>query len=69
MTQKELLYCEDAVGHEQNIIAVIEDTIERIEEESLKTFLEAELEGHKQTQEELIEMLEGKANEWSNING
>ena len=63
MTQKELLYCEDAIGHEQNIIAVINDTIERVEEQSLKEFLENELQGHKQTEQELIEMLEEKANE------
>ena len=33
MTQKELLYLEDAIGHEKNIISIVEDTKERLEDE------------------------------------
>ena len=35
MTQKELLYLEDAIGHEQNIISIIEEKIEKLVDEKL----------------------------------
>ena len=63
MTQKELLYFEDAIGHEENIIAVCEDTIKRLSDESLITFMESEVEKHKETHNKLIRLLEEKSNE------
>ena len=69
MTQKELLYLEDAIGHEKNIISIVEDTKERLEDEELKEFLESELQEHNNTLESLMSKLEASANEWSNING
>jgi len=63
MTQKELLYLEDAIGHEQNIIAICKDTIERLQDENLKLFLESELDKHIGTKNELMNMLEVKSNE------
>ena len=69
MTQKELLYYEDAVGHEGNIITILNDSIERIESEELKTFLKGEVEIHKTLKENLIKLMEEKVNEWSSING
>ena len=69
MTQKELLYLEDAVGHEENIIAVCEDTIGRLSDENLISFLSNEVEKHKSMKNKLINMLEEKSNEWSNIDG
>ena len=62
MTQKELLYVEDAIGHENIIIKVCQNTIENLDDEKLISFLENELKGHKSMKEKLIEMLEEKAN-------
>ena len=69
MTQKELAYIEDAVGHESNIIKILDETIKNIEDERLKNFLQTELSEHTKTKEKLICKLEEKANAWSIING
>lgn len=69
MTQKELLYVEDAVGHETNIIKILQETIKNIEDENLISFLENKLETHTSMKEKLINKLEGIANVWSIING
>lgn len=69
MTQKELAYVEDAVGHESNIIKILEETIKNIEDERLKNFLQTELSEHTKTKEKLISKLEGMSNVWSTING
>ena len=45
MTQKELLYVEDAIGHEQNVGAIVSDAISKLEDKTLKTFLKSELTG------------------------
>lgn len=58
MTQKELLYVEDAIGHEKNIISICEETINMLEDESLITFLKSELKKHKAMKEKLINELE-----------
>ena len=42
MTQKELLYVEDAIGHEQNVSAIVSDAISKLEDKTLKTFLKNE---------------------------
>ena len=62
MTQKELLYVEDAVGHEQNIIKICEETINMLEDENLIQFMEQQKESHMQMKEKLINMLEVKSN-------
>ena len=40
MTQKELLYFEDAVGHECSIISILEDTKNKLEDSSLVDFID-----------------------------
>ena len=62
MTQKELLYVEDAVGHEKNIIKILQETIKNIQDEKLISFLENKLETHVSMKEKLISKLEGTAN-------
>lgn len=62
MTQKELAYVEDAVGHESNIIKILEQTIKNIEDERLKNFLQTELSEHTKTKEKLISKLEEMSN-------
>ena len=39
MTEKELLYVEDAILHEKNIIAICNETINFLEDENLVSFL------------------------------
>ena len=65
MTQKELLYMEDAVGHESNIIQILEESINNLEDENLISFMKSELNIHKEIKEYLINKLEEKSNEWS----
>ena len=63
MTQKELLYLEDAVGHEDNIIKIAEDMIENLSDENLISFMQGELDSHMSIKNELINLLEVKVNE------
>ena len=63
MTQKELLYLEDAIGHENSIIKICEDIVNNLEDQNLVTFMQNELSIHKTTKENLINMLEVKAHE------
>ena len=63
MTQKELSYLEDAIGHEDNIIKICNESINLLQDESLKSFLEEEKDGHISMKEKLMNFLEEKANE------
>lgn len=63
MTQKELLYMEDAVGHEKNIISIINESISYLEDEKLVSFLEQELKKHQSMEKKLLNVMEDKANE------
>ncbi len=63
MTQKELLYVEDAIGHEISLEKILEDSISNMEDESLKEFFEQEKEIHQKRKELLLELLEVKCNE------
>jgi hypothetical protein len=62
MTQKELLYVEDAIGHEQNLISILENTITNLEDKSLVSFLKKEIKKHMTYKTKLMNMLEDKAN-------
>ena len=63
MTQKELAYVEDAIGHETNIIKICEDLVKNMEEESLVTFIHSEITKHTSMKEKLMNLLEVKSNE------
>ncbi len=63
MTQKELLYFEDAIGHEKNIIKICQNIIDNLENEDLVSFMENEVEKHTTLKEKLLNVLEEKANE------
>lgn len=69
MTQKELLYLEDAVGHESNIISIIGEIVNNLSDENLVAFMNMELEKHESMKENLLNMLKEKANDGSTING
>lgn len=63
MTQKELAYVEDAIGHENNIISICKETIKNLQDQNLITFLEGELNNHVSMKNRLMDMLEAKSNE------
>ena len=63
MTEKELLYLEDAIKHESNIISIITDTINNLEDEKIKDFMENKLNEHIAFKVELVSFLEEYANE------
>lgn len=63
MTEKELLYVEDAIGHEQNIISIINESLKNLEDENLINFMEDEKEGHNTTLDNLINKLKEETNE------
>ena len=68
MTQKELLYVEDAIEHENNLIKILSDTKARLQDENLISLIENHINTHTTIKEELTSKLEVKANEWSIIN-
>lgn len=63
MTQKELLYIEDAIGHEDNIICICNETSCMLEDEELISFMNEEVKKHTKTKNMLMKLLEDKANE------
>lgn len=63
MTKKELLYLEDAIKHEENMICFLNNCISNLEDDELVSFLDKEIEKHESFKDELLEFLEVKANE------
>ena len=63
MTQKELLYVEDAVGHESSIIKILNKSLEFLEDDKLITFINEEIEKHEDLKQGLLNLLEDEANE------
>ncbi len=62
MTQKELLYFEDAIGHERNIIKIIESMINSLTDEKLISFMKNELNNHTNLKNNLMNTLGDEAN-------
>ena len=63
MTEKELSYVEDAIGHEQNIIKICNESVNNLQDDALKSFMLKEIEGHNENMNSLMHLLEVKANE------
>ena len=63
MTQKELSYVEDAIGHESSIIEILNYESDNLEDENLISFINSELNKHNEIKERLMSLLEEKANE------
>ena len=63
MTQKELSYLEDAIGHEDNIIKICSETLNYSEDDSLIDFMDKEIKNHSKMKSKLMEMMEEKSNE------
>jgi hypothetical protein len=63
MTQKELLYLEDAIHHEHILINICNETINQLEDEDLISFIENEISIHEVNKKNLMELMEECANE------
>ena len=63
MTQKELLYVEDAIGHESSIIEIIKESINSMDDDGLISYLESDLNKHVDLKNRLTNLLEEKTNE------
>lgn len=63
MTQKELSYMEDAIKHEQNLASIIEESINLLDDENLVSFMQKQMNNHKDMQKKLMMLLEEKADE------
>jgi hypothetical protein len=63
MTQKELLYVEDAIGHEKSIVSICNEIIKCLKDAKLKAFLKKEVKKHEQMQKKLMNLLGDLANE------
>ena len=63
MTQKELAYVEDAIGHETNIIDICNETLNMLEDENLMSFIRKEIKKHENMKEKLLNVLEVKCDE------
>ena len=63
MTEKELLYVEDAIGHEENVIAYLNDTLNDLEDKSLIKFVSEEMKKHEKLRTKLITVLEDSLDE------
>ena len=63
MTQKELLYVEDACKHEMNIINICQSIKSNLEDLTLINFIDKEIKKHESMHEKLINLLEEKTNE------
>lgn len=63
MTQKECLYVEDAIGHEQVMIQVLTEGEKQLQEKALKNYVNEEIKTHKQIIKELKKVLEESRNE------
>ena len=63
MTQKELLYVEDAIGHENSIIEILTESINSMDDDKLINFLENDLKKHEDIKNKLFNLLEVKSNE------
>ena len=64
MTQKELLYFEDAIGHLGNIDKLLNDFTEKVIDDQIKKFLLDEQKKLLELKSDLINVLGGNANGW-----
>ena len=63
MTQKDLLYMEDAIKHEENLTTICEYYAEIIEDNNLKSFIKNQAKKHTKLKQKLLNVMEDIANE------
>ena len=64
MSQKELLYIEDAINHERALQSICIESTSFLEDASLADFLLKEIKKHESMEKKLMKELEGAINEW-----
>ena len=57
MTEKELLYVEDALGHEQHFQSEWQNTTQRLQDEDLKRFTHEQQQKHHQIFQSFYDLL------------
>ena len=62
-TQKELAYFEDAIGHESNIIKILQNLVNGIGDNKIVDFIKDETNKHSIRREKLLNFLKEQANE------
>ena len=62
MTQKELLYVEDAVEHEKSIIKLCNIFLNKLDDDNLKDFITNQINSHEDAKSKLLSLLEEEAN-------
>lgn len=63
MTQKELLYMEDAIGHAQNLETIFTNFSNALEDSDLRAFVEKLVKKEQTLGEKLLKVMEDIANE------
>lgn len=63
MTNKELLYYEDAINHECSIIKICQNAVDNLEDERLVSFMKNQINDHQEMKEKLMNLLKEKVNE------
>ena len=54
MTQKELLYVEDAIGHENTTLGILNNMVNSLDDDSIIKFIEKEIKKHTNYKESLL---------------
>ena len=62
MTQKELLYVEDAIEHEDSIIKLCNLFLSNLNDDNLSMFINEQITSHQLSKDRLINLLKEKAN-------
>ena len=62
MTQKELLYVEDAVNHESSIIKICEEAISKLNDNNFISFMKEEITKHESIKNNLMNLLRSESN-------
>lgn len=62
MTQKDLLYLEDAYEHEKIIIKLCNDFLSKISDEELAIFIEEQINSHTKVQNTIMSFLKEEEN-------
>ena len=57
MTEKELLYIEDAISHEENVIAYLSHSLNHLEDTLLLDFFEKEIVCHNKMKNSFMKLL------------
>ncbi len=63
MTQKDLLYLEDACNHESNLISIYEYLSSLLEEENLCNILSSQIKKHENIKKKILKLLKESTNE------